>query len=113
MAVPGSGQFTLSMVATLALSTKTPLKAIRFYLAEKEKERFLVVRPAAKDADGAIKIFPVGEFYQDHWPTGKILIAPSASFAAGRTDRKSTRLNSSHQIISYAVFCVKKQNNMC
>src|SRR5258708_29016267 len=30
---------------------------------------------------------------------------------AGRTDRKSTRLNSSHQIISYAVFCLKKKNN--
>src|SRR5258708_26560212 len=25
-------------------------------------------------------------------------------------DRKSTRLNSSHQIISYAVFCFKKKN---
>src|SRR5438552_12393195 len=25
-------------------------------------------------------------------------------------DRKSTRLNSSHQIISYAVFCPKKKN---
>src|SRR5258708_13635567 len=28
---------------------------------------------------------------------------------AGATDRKSTRLNSSHQIISYAVFCLKKK----
>src|SRR5258708_22545751 len=27
------------------------------------------------------------------------------------TDRKSTRLNSSHQIISYAVFCLKKKNS--
>src|SRR5258708_19075473 len=26
-------------------------------------------------------------------------------------DRKSTRLNSSHQIISYAVFCLKKKSN--
>src|SRR3712207_7619654 len=26
-------------------------------------------------------------------------------------DRKSTRLNSSHANISYAVFCLKKQNN--
>src|SRR5207244_13361028 len=26
------------------------------------------------------------------------------------TDRKSTRLNSSHQINSYAVFCLKKKN---
>src|SRR5207244_7138863 len=28
-----------------------------------------------------------------------------------RGDRKSTRLNSSHQIISYAVFCLKKKTN--
>src|SRR2546430_13404057 len=32
-----------------------------------------------------------------------------------RTDRKSTRLNSSHSQISYAVFCLKKKNTqlMC
>src|SRR5258708_11381939 len=29
--------------------------------------------------------------------------------AAEKADRKSTRLNSSHQIISYAVFCLKKK----
>src|SRR5258708_16986404 len=29
----------------------------------------------------------------------------------GATDRKSTRLNSSHQIISYAVFCLKKKKD--
>src|SRR5205085_11335707 len=28
-----------------------------------------------------------------------------------RRDRKSTRLNSSHSQISYAVFCLKKKNN--
>src|SRR3712207_8377018 len=28
-----------------------------------------------------------------------------------RRDRKSTRLNSSHANISYAVFCLKKKNN--
>src|SRR5258708_27123630 len=27
-------------------------------------------------------------------------------------DRKSTRLNSSHQIISYAVFCLKKKKQL-
>src|SRR5256885_6692347 len=34
-----------------------------------------------------------------------------AAGAAGRTgeDRKSTRLNSSHLVISYAVFCLKKK----
>src|SRR5947208_9708300 len=29
----------------------------------------------------------------------------------GSEDRKSTRLNSSHQIISYAVFCLKKKKD--
>src|SRR5258708_39118150 len=33
--------------------------------------------------------------------------APAADLRPG--DRKSTRLNSSHQIISYAVFCLKKK----
>src|SRR5207248_4790511 len=31
-----------------------------------------------------------------------------AAKAAGKGDRKSTRLNSSHRTISYAVFCLKK-----
>src|SRR5256885_5616920 len=31
--------------------------------------------------------------------------------AAGPRDRKSTRLNSSHLVISYAVFCLKKKKN--
>src|SRR5690606_41855942 len=36
-----------------------------------------------------------------------------ASLVARRTaDRKSTRLNSSHVKISYAVFCLKKKNKM-
>src|SRR5438034_7077418 len=30
---------------------------------------------------------------------------------AGGGDRKSTRLNSSHTVISYAVFCLKKKKN--
>src|SRR5947208_6780117 len=33
----------------------------------------------------------------------------AASGMAWGKDRKSTRLNSSHQIISYAVFCLKKK----
>src|SRR5439155_9716277 len=32
---------------------------------------------------------------------------------ASPTDRKSTRLNSSHVAISYAVFCLKKKNENC
>src|SRR2546428_9487386 len=40
--------------------------------------------------------------------------AGRAAFAfSGRTDRKSTRLNSSHDQISYAVFCLKKKKITC
>src|SRR5258708_22869299 len=35
--------------------------------------------------------------------------AKAGNATAVRRDRKSTRLNSSHQIISYAVFCLKKK----
>src|SRR2546430_3799665 len=38
---------------------------------------------------------------------GGLRLLPSFSFA----DRKSTRLNSSHSQISYAVFCLKKKKN--
>src|SRR5690625_6864962 len=48
----------------------------------------------------------------------QVEIALSSNFAFGgqnaavifRRDRKSTRLNSSHVAISYAVFCLKKKN---
>src|SRR5690606_42103184 len=36
---------------------------------------------------------------------------PPGADRADRADRKSTRLNSSHVKISYAVFCLKKKNN--
>src|SRR5260221_14051448 len=35
--------------------------------------------------------------------------ARHSSRASGNRDRKSTRLNSSHTVISYAVFCLKKK----
>src|SRR2546422_5359019 len=37
------------------------------------------------------------------------LAGPLGSSAVGDRDRKSTRLNSSHGYISYAVFCLKKK----
>src|SRR5207244_12905383 len=42
-------------------------------------------------------------------PRGRGCRAPGPRGGRG-PDRKSTRLNSSHQIISYAVFCLKKKN---
>src|SRR3712207_7074530 len=37
------------------------------------------------------------------------LVRQSHRYVAAREDRKSTRLNSSHANISYAVFCLKKK----
>src|SRR5947207_7778708 len=45
-------------------------------------------------------------------PPGRLTRAqdtPDTTGPAWRTDRKSTRLNSSHTVISYAVFCLKKK----
>src|SRR5689334_24315717 len=36
---------------------------------------------------------------------------PPGDLLISHVDRKSTRLNSSHSSISYAVFCLKKKNN--
>src|SRR3989442_9032344 len=36
---------------------------------------------------------------------------PARRLVLAATDRKSTRLNSSHVRISYAVFCLKKKNH--
>src|SRR5215216_7162272 len=41
------------------------------------------------------------------WPRARRAYVPRP--CACSRDRKSTRLNSSHQIISYAVFCLKKK----
>src|SRR3712207_8813702 len=57
----------------------------------------------------------------DRWPevwvvvdgsadgSGEALLAEAASSDSLGGDRKSTRLNSSHANISYAVFCLKKK----
>src|SRR2546426_5234333 len=41
--------------------------------------------------------------------TGDVLRAQRTDVARSPGDRKSTRLNSSHLVISYAVFCLKKK----
>src|SRR2546422_7137108 len=42
---------------------------------------------------------------------GRHLVRAAQSWVL-KTDRKSTRLNSSHGYISYAVFCLKKKKNI-
>src|SRR5437773_5594730 len=49
----------------------------------------------------------------DHLPQARDGVVPleRESQTGPRRDRKSTRLNSSHITISYAVFCLKKKKN--
>src|SRR5256885_9502873 len=43
----------------------------------------------------------------------RVLLARCAQNVCGQSaDRKSTRLNSSHLVISYAVFCLKKKKRL-
>src|SRR5690242_21434308 len=49
---------------------------------------------------------PVGE---EVAPPGESVPRIRHTTVVGREDRKSTRLNSSHMSISYAVFCLKKK----
>src|SRR2546430_13213549 len=63
----------------------------------------------------ALKRVPYGEVVT-YGELAALAGRPNAQRAAGsvcannRLDRKSTRLNSSHSQISYAVFCLKKQD---
>src|SRR5690606_41442189 len=58
--------------------------------------------------------FGCGQGLHGRWPFGAGFVARALSSASrssgmGTPDRKSTRLNSSHVKISYAVFCLKKK----
>src|SRR5438876_4908031 len=45
-------------------------------------------------------------------PGGPQHVGPQPAAVQREQDRKSTRLNSSHPSISYAVFCLKKKNDL-
>src|SRR2546430_10518941 len=74
------------------------------------------VRLAAvgRDEDGVVVDALAGEdvpVVEADGVAAKVPLADHAGVVAGRLqiDRKSTRLNSSHSQISYAVFCLKKK----
>src|SRR5438034_3808575 len=61
--------------------------------------RGLSLPPTGRQSNGNLPIFQI---------RGSVLITPPICTAR---DRKSTRLNSSHTVISYAVFCLKKKKS--
>src|SRR5438552_11335647 len=58
--------------------------------------------------DGLMFVASANDAYALDAQTGRVIWHYSRPVTEGLIDRKSTRLNSSHQIISYAVFCLKK-----
>src|SRR5690554_656364 len=102
---------------------------IRSELSDQESEKERISEEAIKEFDAFVKllrandvdvtvvqdtpdphtpdsIFP-NNWFSSHF-SGELVLYPM--FAPNRRDRKSTRLNSSHVRISYAVFCLKKKN---
>src|SRR5205807_4224863 len=68
--------------------------------------------------DSQVETFMAMRVWIDNWRwagvpfyirTGKKLAARATEVVLQFQDRKSTRLNSSHLVISYAVFCLKKK----
>src|SRR5215467_15873483 len=55
----------------------------------------------------ALPIYDVAAVELDMLPDDLVLLA--YELVGNLVDRKSTRLNSSHLVISYAVFCLKKK----
>src|SRR3712207_8690583 len=65
-----------------------------------------LVAPFEFESPGVFRAGPFGRF----GPTRRLRYAREYSLV--RLDRKSTRLNSSHANISYAVFCLKKKKHI-
>src|SRR2546422_1595676 len=73
------------------------------------RERFAVVERSERGPRSNVAVH-AGQRDADHGRVGaELLLHASNAVAADGGDRKSTRLNSSHGYISYAVFCLKKK----
>src|SRR3712207_8349758 len=94
------------------ISTLLPYASLFLSISRASRSALSVCAPAALHADTSRlrRRAPVRRRHPQH-----ILghrrgdVDPLAGEAAELVDRKSTRLNSSHANISYAVFCLKKK----
>src|SRR5215208_7920514 len=65
---------------------------------------FLMIRRPPRST-----LFPYTTLFRSRWRPRRPRRTPGGRTGLGPRDRKSTRLNSSHVAISYAVFCLKKK----
>src|SRR6266511_5250413 len=65
---------------------------------------FLMIRRPPRST-----LFPYTTLFRSPCPSRRSIACSTARPPSAHEDRKSTRLNSSHVKISYAVFCLKKK----
>src|SRR2546426_3292027 len=96
-------------LATAVLTAYPPNR-----LTAQSREVLLATTTSTRDAGLLDSLLPVFQ-RQTGYRVKVIAVGSGQALAMGRrgdadvVDRKSTRLNSSHLVISYAVFCLKKK----
>src|SRR2546427_5370137 len=84
----------------------TPFRSIGADIAQREQTE---IQKALQLELPAVAGEPIRVLYVQMDGTGVPVVKKETVGRQGKTDRKSTRLNSSHSQISYAVFCLKKK----
>src|SRR5256885_6390367 len=97
---PRSPLFPYTTLFRSALLPRMPEGAVRFPGGRRSYADIAAPRGPAELAER------IDELERELWQTATGRARPSTRPAFRRTDRKSTRLNSSHLVISYAVFCL-------
>src|SRR5688572_21955129 len=92
-----------TLAAVIADNSVAPLAFDNKAIAEE----ILAALRAQSDIEAAAVYDDDGNIFATYPPALPASLLPSA--VEGKGDRKSTRLNSSHSQISYAVFCLKKK----
>src|SRR3989449_10484950 len=99
-----------SDLSSIALRSSSGVFLILFFF-------FLMIRRPPRST-----LFPYTTLFRSNWHrraesacvdvAAHMIVLDVTGEALADIDRKSTRLNSSHGYISYAVFCLKKKKNM-
>src|SRR5437588_9331546 len=76
----------------------------RFFKCRNSLRKFVLQMPDKAQALPDLRLVSYGQIVF-------ICFFRTPKVTGGKRDRKSTRLNSSHTVISYAVFCLKKKIN--
>src|SRR5687768_18358344 len=97
---------TTTEIYTLSLHDALPIFGLDEPVVPRPFGR-VAVRLAGDQLEAGVVPFGGGIHGYGAVRTGHRLVSPSGR--VGGADRKSTRLNSSHGYISYAVFCLKKK----